>query len=96
MANSHESTVASPTPVAAPLPLSLNIRLSAMMFLQYAIWGAWLPSLLPFLLFREFSADQIGNIFVIGAVGALLAPFLAGQIADRFFPTQFFFRRRNE
>src|SRR5690606_5518757 len=38
----------------------------------------------------EFTADQIGNIFAIGAVGALLAPFLAGQIADRFFPTQFF------
>ena len=66
-------------------------RLSVMMFLQYAIWGAWLPILWPFLAdHRGFTAAQIGNLFAVGAVGALLAPFIAGQIADRFFATEKF------
>jgi MFS family permease len=63
-------------------------RLSAMMFLQYAIWGAWLPLLWPFLEnVRGLTGEQIGNVFAIGAVGAIVAPFIAGQIADRYFST---------
>lgn len=70
---------------------NIGFRLSVMMFLQYAIWGAWLPLLWPFLHdHREFSASQIGNMFAIGAVGALVAPFIAGQIADRYFSTERF------
>ena len=62
-----------------------------MMFLQYAIWGAWLPILWPFLADHSgFTAAQIGNLFAVGAIGALLAPFVAGQIADRFFATEKF------
>ena len=61
------------------------------MFLQYAIWGAWLPLLWPFLSdYRGLSGAQIGNIFAVGAVGAILAPFVAGQIADRAFSTERF------
>jgi nucleoside transporter len=76
---------------APPLPFDLNAKLSFMMFLQYAIWGAWLPILWPFLADRRgFSPDQIGTMFAVGALGAILAPFIAGQIADRFFPTQRF------
>lgn len=66
-------------------------RLSAMMFLQYAIWGAWLPLLWPFLTeFRGMSPEQVGNMFAIGALGAIVAPFIAGQIADRWFATEKF------
>lgn len=66
-------------------------RLSVMMFLQYAIWGAWLPLLWPFLReHRGFSEAQVGNMFAVGAIGAILAPFVAGQIADRWFPTEKF------
>jgi len=70
---------------------NIGFRLSVMMFLQYAIWGAWLPLLWPFLHdHRGFSPSQIGNMFAIGAVGALVAPFIAGQIADRYFSTERF------
>lgn len=70
-------------------PPFLRVRLSFMMLLQYAIWGAWLPLLYPFLSgHRGFSPGQIGDMFAIGAVGALFAPFIAGQIADRHFPTE--------
>lgn len=79
------------TQSAPPAPLSVKIRLSAMMFLQYAVWGAWLPILFPFLAgYRHFSATEIGTMFAVGAVGAIVAPFVAGQIADRWFPTERF------
>lgn len=84
-------TLKNPAGEAAPLSTALNVKLSVMMFLQYAIWGAWLPILWPFLAdHRGFTPDQIGTMFAVGALGAILAPFIAGQIADRFFPTQRF------
>lgn len=74
-----------------PLPFSLGLKLSVMMFLQYAIWGAWLPLFFAFLTeHRGYTGEQAGNLFAIGAIGALLAPFLAGQIADRYFSTEKF------
>lgn len=61
------------------------------MFLQYAIWGAWLPLLWPFLSgHRGFTPAEIGNMFAVGAIGAIVAPFIAGQIADRWFNTEKF------
>jgi nucleoside transporter len=61
------------------------------MFLQYAIWGAWLPLFYPFLTERRALTPELaGNLFAIAAVGALLAPFVAGQIADRWFNTEKF------
>lgn len=72
-------------------PQFVRTRLSIMMFLQYAIWGAWLPLLFPFLAgARGFSAGEIGWMFAVGAIGALVAPFIAGQIADRYFATEKF------
>ncbi len=74
-----------------PLPGSLNLRLSLMMFLQYAIWGAWLPILYPFLLgHRSFELEQVGYILGAGALGAIVGPFIAGHIADRHFSTERF------
>ncbi len=67
----------------------VKLRLSFMMFLQYAIWGAWLPILYPFLMgHRKFTLDQTGMVLAAGAVGAIIGPFLAGQLADRFFSTE--------
>ncbi len=63
---------------AAPLPLELNVKLSLMMFLQYAIWGAWLPLLLPYLGKQlHFTGDQIGYIFAVGG---------SGRSSHRFWP----------
>jgi nucleoside transporter len=74
-----------------PLSPALNARLSAMMFLQYAIWGAWLPLFWSFLTeHRGISGTDAGMLFSVGAIGALLAPFIAGQIADRWFNTERF------
>lgn len=75
--------------MAEPLSGLLNLRLSLMMFLQYAIWGAWLPLLYPYLLgHRQFALGEVGWIFSAGAVGAIAGPFIAGQLADRKFSTE--------
>lgn len=67
----------------------VKFKLSVMMFLQYAIWGAWLPILYPFLLgYRGFTLGQTGLCLSAGAVGAIFGPFLAGQLADRLFSTE--------
>jgi nucleoside transporter len=69
----------------------LKARLSLMMFLQFAIWGAWLPILYPFLLgHRRFDLEQVSMILAAGALGAILGPFIAGEIADRRFATERF------
>ena len=76
---------------AAPLKNGLKVRLSVMMFLQYAIWGAWLPLLWDLLMnAKGFSGTEVGNVFAIGAVGAIFGPFIAGQVADRWFNTEKF------
>ena len=68
-----------------------KFRLSLMMFLQYAIWGAWLPLLWPYLSNHlKFSGADIGNAFALGALGAIFAPWIAGQVADRYFNTERF------
>lgn len=75
--------------VDTPFDSGLRTRLSVMMFLQYAIWGAWLPFLWSFLSdHRGMDGDQIGYMFAAGAVGAIVGPFLAGQMADRWFSTE--------
>ena len=82
--------MSSDTSSAKPLSSGLNFQLSTMMFLQYAIWGAWLPLLWTFLSgHRGFTPAEIGNMFAIGAVGAIVAPFIAGQIADARSPGRF-------
>ena len=67
-------------------------RLSVMMFLQYAIWGAWLPTAARYLgKGLHFSGVEIGMILgIAGAIGAVFSPFIAGQLADRYFRTERF------
>ena len=66
-------------------PLAIIPRLSVMMFLEFAIQGAWLPLLFGFLRnHRGIEQGTVGNILAVGAIGAMLSPLIAGQIADRY------------
>lgn len=74
---------------------SVKLRLGAMMFLQYAIWGAWAPVLWPYLTTPSpnglgLTDPQAGFIFGLLWLACILAPFTGGQIADRWVPTQWF------
>jgi len=57
-----------------------------MMFLEFFIWGGWFVTLGTFL-GNTIGADagQIGMAFSTQSWGAILAPFIIGLIADRFF-----------
>ncbi len=70
--------------------LGLKIKLSVMMFLQYFVWGIWLPVLALHLGDNglKLSNDSIGWIFSVGGFGSILGPFIIGQLADRFFATE--------
>ena len=69
--------------------------LSIMMLLQYMVWGFWLPVLARFLQAGVdegglgFTPGQVGWILgLAGSIGAVTAPFVAGQFADRYFSTE--------
>lgn len=65
------------------------IRLSVMMFLEYVVWGAWLPLLALYLSdVLGFSGGQIGWIFATQAIATLFGLFAGGQIADRLASTE--------
>jgi nucleoside transporter len=60
-----------------------------MMFLQYAIWGSWAPVLSAYLQNNlGFSGVQLGIIFSLLPLATIISPFVGGQIADRYFPSQ--------
>ena len=64
-------------------------KLGLMMFLQYAIWGAWAPALAGYLEARlGFTGWGLGLIYAAFPLANLLSPFTAGQVADRWLPTQ--------
>lgn len=76
---------------------SARTRLSLMMFLQYAVWGAWLPLAARFLQATPeegglgFTGLQVGMILgLAGSIGAVTSPFIAGQVADRYFSAEKF------
>ena len=63
--------------------------LAVMMFLQYAIWGAWSVALSGYLE-KELDFTGLGLSLIYNALPLmnLIVPFTAGQVADRIMPLQ--------
>jgi len=66
--------------------LTIKFQLSLMMFLNFFIWGAWFVTLGTFLtLDLQASGLQMSNVYSTQSWGAIIAPFIIGLIADRYF-----------
>ncbi len=68
---------------------SVRARLAAMMFLQFFVWGAWFVTLSTYLGQNlGFAGSDIGSAYATMPWGAIVAPFVVGMIADRFFAAE--------
>ena len=63
-----------------------RFQLSFMMFLEFFIWGGWFVTLGTYLgINLEASGTEIASAFSTQSWGAIIAPFIIGLIADRYF-----------
>jgi nucleoside transporter len=69
--------------------LAIKSRLSLMMFLEFFVWGSWYVTMGTFLGSNLMAKDQdISLAFSTQSFGAIIAPFIVGLIADRYFHAQ--------
>jgi nucleoside transporter len=69
--------------------LAKKFRLSLMMFLEFFVWGSWYVTMGTFLGANLMAKDQdISLAFSTQSFGAIIAPFIVGLIADRYFHAQ--------
>lgn len=65
---------------------STQIQLSLMMFLEFFIWGGWFVTLGTFMGNNlGATGSETGMAYATQSWGAIIAPFIIGLIADRFF-----------
>lgn len=69
---------------------TVRIQLSAMMFLNFFVWGIWFVTMGTYLTKGNIGATdgQTGLAYGTQCLGAIIAPFIIGLIADRFFAAQ--------
>jgi len=68
---------------------AIRVKLSTMMFLEFFIWGAWFVTMGTYLT-KTLSATgtQNAGAYATQSLGAIIAPFVIGLIADRYFSAQ--------
>ncbi len=67
--------------------MGIKFRLSIMMFLQYAIWGAWYVTVGNYMS-KIGMSSTIHWAYTVSPIAAIISPFFLGMIADRFFATE--------
>ncbi len=65
----------------------MTVRLGAMMFLQFFIWGAWYTTIAVFM--TSSGMETLTHWpFTVNPIAAIAAPFFLGLVADRYFATE--------
>ena len=68
------------------MDIKIRLRLSAMMFLEFFVWGGWFVTLGTYLANNlNATGAQSAMVFATQSWGAIIAPFIIGLVADRFF-----------
>src|SRR6266540_4234218 len=67
--------------------MSVRAKLSAMMFLQFFIWGAWYTTVGNYMAAHGMAALAYLP-YTVNPVAAIVAPFFLGLVADRYFSTE--------
>src|SRR5262245_13286281 len=65
-------------------------RLNVMMFLEFFIWGAWLPLIFGYLPSLGFTTGQQSWVLNAFTIGSFTAMFFSAQFADRHFAAEKF------
>jgi nucleoside transporter len=67
--------------------MSVPARLSAMMFLQFFIWGAWYTTIAVYM--THHGMETLTHWpYTVNPIAAIVAPFFLGLVADRYFATE--------
>ncbi len=69
------------------MTIGTRARLSLMMFLQYAVWGAWFVPFATYLT-RGGLENAVGTIYSAQGWAAIAAPLFVGAVADRYFAAE--------
>lgn len=72
------------------MKFNVRLQLSFMMFLEFFIWGAWFVTMGTYLNSKAINASgsEIATAYLSQSIGAIIAPFIVGLIADKFFSAQ--------
>src|SRR5256886_17594567 len=67
--------------------VSVRAKLSAMMFLQFFVWGAWYTSIAVYM--TNHGMEKLTHCpSTVKPIAAIVAPFYLGLAADRYFATE--------
>jgi len=71
------------------MKIATRLQLSLMMFLNFFVWGIWFVTMGTYLS-KSLHASDVQNALAYGtqSLGAIIAPFVIGLIADKFFSAQ--------
>jgi nucleoside transporter len=65
------------------------VKLSAMMLLEYFVWGAWYVTMGTYMsTVLNATGVQIGAAYSALAIATMISPFFVGMVADRYFAAQ--------
>jgi nucleoside transporter len=72
------------------MKLNVRLQLSVMMFLNFFVWGIWFASMGTYITLGNMGATgaEAAQAYGTQCLGAIIAPFIIGLIADRYFAAQ--------